>query len=80
MMLDPLEGRVRLDEAEDMLGIDAEQKEMLKQVALLKVIRARLEITDAEVETQYENDLKHQLKETINALGGLIRGGSEDDS
>jgi hypothetical protein len=79
-MLDPLAGRVRLEEAEAMLGIDAEQKEMLKRVALLKVIRARLEISDAEVDTQYESDLKFQLKETISALGGLIRGGVDDDS
>lgn len=77
-MQDPFEGRVKLDEAEEMLGIDEDGRETLKQVALLKVIRARLGITDAEIDTQYENDLKAQLEGTISALGGLIRGGVED--
>lgn len=74
-MLDPFEGRLKVDEAEDALGIDDEGREFLKQVALLRLIRARLGITDAEIETQYEQDLKNQIHDSIGALGSLIHGG-----
>lgn len=74
-MLNPLDGRVKIEDAESALGIDDEGKELLKQVSLLRLIRLRLGITDAEIEAQYEADLKAQIIETSNSLSSLIHGG-----
>lgn len=78
-MLDPLAGRVKLDEAEQVLGIDDDMRDVLKQVSLLRIIRARLGITDAEVQTQYENDIKEQIQQTRDVMSSLIHGGFSNE-
>lgn len=78
MMDDPLAGQLKIDEAETALGIDDVSRDALKQVALLRLIRSRLGITDAEIEMQYRIDLQEQITDTVQSLSSLIRGGIPD--
>lgn len=77
-MDDPLAGQLKTDEAELALGIDDVSRDALKQVALLRLIRSRLGITDAEIEMQYRIDLQEQITDTVHSLSSLIRGGIPD--
>jgi len=45
---------------------------------LLRLIRSRLGITDAEIEMQYRIDLQEQITDTVHSLSSLIRGGIPD--
>ena len=74
-MYDPESGRVDIDGAEQALGINDETREYLRMVALISIIKQRLDITDAEVDQQYEIQLKEQLKESRDSINSLVKGG-----
>lgn len=77
-MYDPNKGRVDIEGAEATLGIDDDAREYLRMVALLQIVKVRLEITDAEVDQQYEQTLKQQLKAAKTSLDALVRGGLDE--
>ncbi len=77
-MYDPLHGRVDVQAAEQALGIDDEQRSYLRLVSLLKILQQRMEISDVEIDLQYETDLKEQLTEVSISLNSLVRGGLND--
>ncbi len=77
-MHDPYKGRLDIDGAEEMLGITEESREYLRQSALLRIIQQRLEITEAEVDQQYEQSLKEQLRDARATLNSLVRGGLDE--
>jgi hypothetical protein len=77
-MYDPLHGRVDIEAAETLLGFDDAQREAVRSTALLTIIRERLEITEAEIDMQYEMMLKQVLKETRDSLGSVVRGGLDE--
>ncbi len=77
-MYDPNKGRVDIEGAEVALGIDDDSREYLRMVALLNIIKVRLGIADSEIDQQYEQALKEQLKAASQSLDSLVRGGLDE--
>ncbi len=77
-MYDPNHGRVNIPEAESALGIDDDSRDYLRLVSLLKILQQRMEISEEEIDLQYEQDLKAQLIDATKAMSALVRGGLDD--
>lgn len=77
-MYDPNAGRVDLEGAATALGLDEESEAYLRNVALLTIIKDRLEITDEEIDIAYEQIIKTQLKDAVISISSLVRGGLDE--
>ena len=74
-MYDPETGKIDIEGAELALGIDEEAKVYYRNMAILHIIKDRLEISEAEIQQQYEQTLKAQLREARDSIESLVRGG-----
>ena len=77
-MYDPDSGRVDIEGAEQALGIDDESRDYLRMVALVNLIKQRLDISDSEIDQQYEIQLREQLKVARDSINSLVKGGLDE--
>jgi len=77
-LYDPKAGKLDVPGAEEALGIDESSREYLRHVALIRIIQQRLDITEAEVDQQYEEELKQQLRDARDSIESLVRGGLDE--
>ena len=74
-MYDPTKGKLDVESAEALLGIEPETKNILQLSATVKLMMARLEITEEDVELAYESQLLQLLNETAATLNSVVVGG-----
>lgn len=77
-MFDPNAGKFNLQEAEAMLGITEEDRNMIQMVISMDLLLAHAGITKDQVKKAYAERIKNDLKDTANAL--LDVAGSEDEA
>ena len=77
-MFDPNAGKFNLQEAEAMLGITDEDRNMIQMVISMDLLLAHAGITKDQVKKAYSERIKNDLKDTANAL--LDVAGSEDEA
>ena len=75
-MFDPNAGRFNLAEAEAMLGITDDDRNMIQMVISIDLLLAHAGITKDQVQKAYMERIKNDLRDTGNAL--LDLAGNED--
>jgi len=74
-MYDPESGKLDVEAAEIVLGIEEGEKQVLLLNAGLKLVMARLEITEADLQRAYETQLVDLLRSTHEAIDSVVVGG-----
>ena len=74
-MYDPNAGKLDVDAAEQVLGIEPETKQILQMDAALKLVMSKLEITEEDVERAYESSLLELIKSTHATINSVVVGG-----
>jgi len=74
-MHNPNEGKLNIEAAEQMLGVDDDAQILLRLDVALELCMAKLEITNADVDRAYHAKLGQLLKQSRDSLDSLVVGG-----
>ena len=78
-LFDPNAGRFDLKAAESMLGIDDEQRRLIRLIVAVDLLCAHAGITDEQIDAAYAERVKNDVSDAAASLKSLVGEGFEDN-
>jgi len=77
-LYDPNAGRFDLAAAESMLGIDDEQRRLIRLIVSVDLLLAKIGITDEQIDAAYEARIKNDVSDAAHSLRSLVGEGFDE--